>query len=95
MDRTLIYEGVRLGLGIFSVESEINKQIEFHTNLAIHFFGMVKGLKDEVLESASGISLITIFVNDVWRGTGEFNFSPATDILFDSLMTFNRSLENA
>ena len=95
MNKTLIYDGVRLGLGICSVESEITKQIEFHTNSAIHFFGIVKGLKDEVLESESGISLIAIFVNDIWRGTGEFNFSPATDILFDSLMTFNRSLEDA
>ena len=95
INTTLIYDGVKTGLGICVADSAIITQLEFHTNSAIHFFGDIKGIKDEVLESPSGITLITIYVNDIWRGTGEFNFSPATDILFDSLMTYSRRLEDA
>lgn len=95
LNTQIIYDGVKNGLGICVTDASIISKIKLHTDSAIHFFSEVKGIKNSVLESPSGITLITIYVNDVWRGTGEFKFSPATDILFDALMTYNRRLDNA
>lgn len=94
IDAKKIYDGVQIGLGLCVIDSAVISQLKFHTDSAIYFFSEVKGIKSEVLESPSGITLITIYVNDVWRGTGKFEFSPATDILFDALMTHSRGLED-
>ena len=84
---------VKLSLGLATeTDSDINSQIEQLVNSAIHLFSAVKGVNETLLFSDTGIMLVTIYVSDVWRTGGEFKFSPATDMLLESLYATSRGM---
>lgn len=91
-----IIKKVKIGLGIFyTSDKNIDAQVEQHINNGIHFFTKVKGIDITLMDSESGIMLLTIFVNDVWRENGKFEFSPATEMIFNSLMDATRGIAYA
>lgn len=104
MDNSKIYEKVKIGLGLSIIDPFLEKTIAQIIDGGISFFtrpykvaGEMKyaGILPELLETETGTQLLTIYTNDMWRGSGKFEFSPATDIFFDSLMTATRRMENA
>ena len=95
MDNTKIYEKVKIGLGLSIIDATLDKTIEQIIDGGLHLFITNKCITRELMESESGIQLLTIYTSDMWRGSGKFEFSPATDILFDNLMTLTRRNDNA
>ena len=86
---------VRQMLGVYEIDAEEFARLDLHIDGAFDFFVNIKGIAETVITSISGLQLITIYVNDVWREQGEFKFSPATEILFNSLMDATAGLNYA
>lgn len=90
MDNSKIYEKVKIGLGLSIIDNFSETVIKQIVDGGLHFFIEVKGILPKLMETETGIQLLTIYTNDVWRSGGKFEFSPATDIFFDTLMTMTR-----
>ena len=91
----VIIDKIKLALGVYIIDADESNRLDFHIKAAYNFFSEIKGIQAVLLESESGIQLMTIYVNDVWREQGEFKFSPATEILFNCLMDANSGLTYA
>ena len=95
MDSLKIYEKVKTGLGLSIVDPFLESTVNQIIDGGLYLFTAVKGIDPNLMESETGIQLLTIYTNDMWRGSGKFEFSPAADILFDNLMTISRRRDDA
>jgi len=81
-----IKDKIKKMLGVIEIDPDEDARLDLHIAAAYDFFTAIKGIHETVITSLSGVQLMTIYVNDVWREQGEFKFSPATDIIFNCLM---------